>query len=287
MTKRCTGPRLAAIALALPLLGFSTRSFAQDAPDPPAPAQAPAATDDAAPSDAAPSDAPATSAPRADAHPAADEPHGGEGKSDDLGLEWVWLNADLGFSYMDLKSANLAISPAGGSPITVVDSANSGLAYDFGAGVRLLFLTLGLRARNHTAMNLWQIDAEVGFHGRIGHVDPYLAFRFGYDTVGTLGQSVSVAGNNVAPDVSVHGYNGGAALGFDYYFMHALSLGIEAAGDVVYLKRAAASPPPLPAALKGNPQAQANYNQIAQAYQATASSVGFGFGGFMHVGVHF
>ena len=152
-----------------------------------------------------------------------------EARDQGLGLEWVWLNADVGFSYMDLKSADLAISPTGGSPITIVDTTSAGATYGFGAGIRLLFLTLGLRARNHAAMNLWQIDGEVGFHGRIGRLDPYFSGRFGYDTVGTLGQSVQVVGSSVPPpDVAVHGWNGGLALGFDYYLAHAISLGLEA-----------------------------------------------------------
>jgi hypothetical protein len=270
MTKSRPARLLAAVGLALPVLAVASDALAQDA-DAPAPSGAPA------PEAPAPTDAPAPAE---------------EAKSSDLGLEWVWLNASMGFSYMDLKSANLAISPAGGTPITVVDSTSSGLAYDVGAGVRLLFLTLGVRARNHTAMNLWQIDGEVGFHGRIGRVDPYLAARFGYDTVGTLGQSVSVVGTSVAPpDISVHGYNGGLALGFDYYFAHAFSLGLEGAGDVVYLKRAATSPPALSVAeqtaINSNPQAKANYQQVVAAYQEAASSVGFGFGVFLHAGVHF
>ena len=215
-------------------------------------------------------------------------------KDSGLGLEWVWLNAEAGFSYIDLKSAKLAINPAGGSPISVVDSATSGSLLGFGAGVRFLFLTVGLRARNHTAMNLWQIDGEVAFHGRIGRIDPYLAARFGYDTVGTLSQSAQVAGSSTVPaDVSVHGWNGGLAFGMDYYFSHLFSLGAEVSGDVIFLKRPPASAPPLTAdqqnAIKMDPsgQAQANYTKLQDAYSQSGSSVGFGGGLTAHVGLHF
>jgi hypothetical protein len=141
-------------------------------------------------------------------------------------------------------------------------------------------------------MNLWQIDGEVGFHGRIGRVDPYLAVRFGYDTVGTLGQSLQVVGSAVTPpEVSVHGWNGGLALGFDYYLAHAFSLGLEGAGDVVYLQRPAATPPALTsaqqAAINSNPTAKADYQQLQDAYKASASSVGFGAAFTVHAGVHF
>lgn len=232
-------------------------------------------------------------APRSTAGTEADAPSSGDAPRDQgLGLEWVWLNADVGFSYMDLKSADLAISPAGGTPITIVDTTSAGATYGFGAGIRLLFLTLGLRARNHAAMNLWQIDGEVGLHGRVGRLDPYFAARFGYDTVGTLGQSVQVVGSRVPPpDLAVHGWNGGLALGFDYYFAHAISLGVEAAGDVVYLKRQPATPPSLTpqqqAAIDADPAARAQYQKLLDAYQASASSVGFGGAVTAHVGVHF
>jgi hypothetical protein len=208
-----------------------------------------------------------------------------------LEIEWIWLNADTGFSYMDLKSAKLAIQPAGLPSVNVIDDTQTGLAYGFGGGVRLWFLTFGIRARNHTAMNLWQIDGEVAFHGRIGRIDPYLAGRFGYATVGKLDDAANVAtGSPSAASVAVHGMNGGAAFGIDYYFSHLLSLGVEAAGDIVYLKRAATSAPTLTPQQQmvltqaGQPNAQA---QLQQAYAAEQSIVGFGAGLTLHLGVHF
>jgi hypothetical protein len=268
-------PILTVIACAAPILVTAPAS-AQEPETPPAETPAPEA---AGGSETAP------------APPAATTPPPEETK-DDLGLEWVWLNADVGFSYADLKSAKLAISPAGGSPIAVVDTTTSGPVYGFGAGVRLLFLTVGLRARNHTAMNLWQIDGEVGLHGRMGRVEPYLAGRFGYATVGTLSQSVQVAGSSGAPpDVSVHGWNGGLAIGVDYYVSHYFSIGAEGAGDALFLERPAATPPALTpqqqAVINNDPAAKANYQKLKDAYQASASSVGFGGALTAHVGIHF
>jgi hypothetical protein len=202
-----------------------------------------------------------------------------------LGLEWVYANADVGASYVDMKSFSQ-------SQLAVVDSAKGGAAWGFGVGVRLFFLTLGVRARNHTGLNLWQIDADVGFHMRIGRLDPYLAFRGGYDTVGTLSQSVDVATSSVPPaQVDVHGGNAGMALGFDYYLAHAFSLGAEASGDVLFLSRPATSLPALtPAqqtAINSNPQAMAQYQQAQQAYAQSGSSVGFGAALTAHLGLHF
>jgi hypothetical protein len=90
--------------------------------------------------------------------------------------------------------------------------------------------------------------------------------------------------------VSVHGVNGGAAFGLDYYFTHLLSLGVEASGDIVYLKRPAASPPPIPAQeqmVLGPAGTQMAQQQLQQAYSAEASSVGFGGALTLHLGIHF
>jgi hypothetical protein len=205
-----------------------------------------------------------------------------------LGLEWVWATADVGASYVDMKSFSA-------SQLAVTNSNAGGAVWGLAAGVRIIFLTLGVRVRNHTALNLWQIDADVGFHMRINRFDPYLAFRGGYDTVGTLSQSVDVAttGGSVSqtPQVQVHGGNAGMALGFDYYLAHAISFGGEAAGDVLFLSRPAS---PLPAltpaqqmAINASPQAMMSYQQAQQLYAQSGSSVGFGATFTAHVGIHF
>ena len=73
--------------------------------------------------------------------------------------------------------------------------------------------------------------------------------------------------------------------------MHALSLGGEVAGDVFFLQRPPATPPALtPAqqtAIARDPQAKANYQKLQEAYQASASSVGYGAAFTVHLGVHF
>jgi hypothetical protein len=205
----------------------------------------------------------------------------GEKEDSGLGLEWVYLNADAGFSYLDLKSFSQ-------TDLALTDTSKSGLAYGFAAGVRLLFLSLGLRARNHTAMNLWQINADIGLHMKVSRVDAYLAVRGGYDTVGSLNQSVSVAtnGGTTLPNsgIDVHGWNAGLAFGLDFYLAHIISIGAEAAGDVLFLKR---PPAPLPAAVAALPQAQQDALKAQPLYQSSGSSVGFAGTLTGHVGIHF
>ena len=188
-----------------------------------------------------------------------------------LGLEWVYLNAEVGTSYIDMKSFSE-------SQLALTDTNKVGAMFGVGAGVRLLFLSLGLRAREHTAFNLWQINAEVAFHTRVWRIDPYLLFRGGYDTVGNLSQAVDNVQNT---SVDVHGWNAGAALGLDFYFTSLLSLGGELSGDVLFLKRAPAAIP------AGIPPAQQAAIQQQPLYQNSGSSVGFGGGLSAHLGLHF
>jgi hypothetical protein len=227
------------------------------------------------PPPAAPPDPNAQPAPKS-----AQEAELERGKQEDsgLGLEWIWANADVGASYIDMKSFN-------DSQLALTDTSKSGFMYGFGAGVRLLFLTLGARVRNHSAFNLWQINGEIGLHPfRILRIDPYLAFRGGYDTVGTFSQSVSSAGGSVQSDATVHGWNVGAAFGLDFYLSSLISIGAEASGDVLFLKR---PPATLPASVSALPQAQQAEIKSQDLYKNSGSSVGFGGGLSAHLGIHF
>jgi hypothetical protein len=206
-----------------------------------------------------------------------------QGEQDDsgLGLEWVYLTADGGFGYVNTKSfsqSNLALTTT---------SASGGM-FGFAAGIRLLFLTLGLRARDYVAFNnLWQINADVGLHMRLGSLDPYLAIRGGYDTQGAS-FSETVAGATSAgtttPAVSVHGWNGGLAFGMDYYFAHVISLGAEASGDVLFLSRPPAPLPPQFASLPAKDQTTITSNPL---YANSGSSVGVAAAVGLHLGIHF
>ncbi len=188
------------------------------------------------------------------------------------GLKWVWLVPDLGFSYINMKSfseTNLA----------VVDSEKSGFMAGAGAGIRLVFLTLGLRARHHFAMSMWQVMGDVGLHFKFGRVDPYLAIRGGYDSVGSFDQAVGNATGSAK--VEVNGFNVGAGLGLDYFVTNAVTLGVEGSGDFLFLTRPL---PPLPTGLTAQQQAAIKANPL---YQNAGSSIGFGGVVAGRLGFHF
>lgn len=249
-------------------------------PAPPTPAPSPTTTEPApAP---APTSTDATTeptAPTAPAEPSADAPADGskppeeKPKEDDgVGFKWVWLVPEVGYSYINLKSfseTNLAI----------VDSSKSGAMVGAGVGIRLVFLTLGVRARHHFSMGMWQVMGEAGLHLKVNRIDPYIAFRGGYDTVGNFSQAVGNAVGDVKVDVK--GWNAGGAIGFDYFVGDNVTLGVEGSADLLFLTRPKAA---LPAGLTPAQQAAITSNPL---YQQSGSSVGFGGVLAGRLGFHF
>ena len=173
------------------------------------------------------------------AAPPAGEP-AEESKDSGLGLEWVYINGGGGGAYTNMQSlseTNLALQK----------SESSGGEFDIGAGVRVLFLSLGLRARDLALSdyNLWELDAEVALHMKIWRIDPYLGARGGYVNVGSFSAgTVTNDANGTNPDVSVHGFNVGPMFGIEFYLTRFLSLGAEVNAEVLLLQRPPRRSPP-------------------------------------------
>lgn len=203
-----------------------------------------------------------------------------ESQDSGLGLEWVWLNADAGYGYANMESFST-------KTLGMQKAASSGPAFGVGAGVRLLFLTIGLRARDLMLSdigNLWELGGEAAFHIRVWHIDPYFGVRGGYNFVGSLsGSSVSVATGNTPSDVSVHGFNVGPMVGIDVYFAHAISVGADVDTQFLFISR---PPVPLPS---GVSQAQLGMldPRAQELYKNSGSSAGIQVTPTIHLGVHF
>lgn len=258
MTARLRTRAVSAAALALFSLAASS-AYAQDL---------------APPSTGAPPDPGAPTAPLGGTTPAAtSQPE--EARLDDdkkkdsgRGLEWVYLNADAGFSYINMTGLS-------STDLALVNATSAGSKFGVGAGIRLFILSLGGRATFNelSSFNLWQIDGEIGFHIPIGHWEPYFGLHGGYCFVGALDDGLSGA-----PSISVTGGDAGLQLGLDYYFNHFVSLGVDLSGNALILHR---DPSPLPAAATSvlSPQQQA-------AYQQSSDDVGFGLGAALRLGLH-
>jgi hypothetical protein len=196
-----------------------------------------------------------------------------------LGLEWVYLNADAGFGYTNMSSFSE-------TTLAIQKVSSAGGAFGIGAGVRLLFFTVGARARDLqlSAFNLWELDGEAAFHIRIWRIDPYVGVRGGYAFVGSLNSgSVDVATGSSSSDVAVHGVNLGPMAGIDVYLSSLVSIGFDANAEFLFLKR---PPAPLPPGVTAADVAMLPTQQ-QQLYQLSGSSVGFGAVGTAHLGLHF
>jgi hypothetical protein len=190
-----------------------------------------------------------------------------------LGLEWVYLNADVGSAYTDLvslKSSNWQLQ----------DNSAAGPAFGIGAGVRLVILSAGIRVRDLqlSSFSLWETDLEAALHFRIWRFDLYLGGRGGYAFTGEFSaDSVRTSTGSSASDVTVHGWNVGPTVGLDYYISKRFSVGVDANAEVLFLKR-----PPIP--LQPGQTVAPAFEGL---YADSGSSVGAGFVGVAHLGVHF
>lgn len=200
----------------------------------------------------------------------------------------MWLNAEAGVSYIDMEQFN-------STKLGLTSTTAGGAMFGAGAGIRLFIFTLGVRGRLHqlSTFNLWQVDGEAGLHIPLGRFNPYISLHAGYSFVGTLNSgdfsSPALPGlsspASSSSDVAVHGVNAGLSLGFDVYFGHFFSIGLDATGDALFLKR---PPVPLPASLTPAEQmallAQPGASTL---YQNSGSSLGLGVAGSAHLGLHF
>lgn len=280
---------------------WAAPSSAQTDPVPaePAPTPAPAApaqVDPAAGSPTAPT-APATASPLGTPPPAnasgaalpselrPQEPQKDPEKKDEEPSrlsELFWVNGELGASYANMRTfsvENLGITNADGA----------GLMAGIGAGLRLVFVSLGARLRWHriTDFALVQANGELLFKIPVSKVDIIIGLHGGYSGVGSLGDLFSsgtpAAADALASSVSIKGWNAGLDLGFDYFINNYFSLGLGITGDFLYLQRPKSTLPPefdqLPA------ETQAEYLN-SDVYRFDGSSAGFGVATALRVGFH-
>lgn len=198
-----------------------------------------------------------------------------ESEDSGLGLEWVYLNADAGFAYTDLASFSQ-------TSLGLAKTAASGPTFGVGAGARLLFFSVGVRARDLILNfgNLWEIGGEAAFHIRVSSVDAYFGARGGYNFVGTLDSSTAKAATGDNQGVSIHGFDVGPMIGLDYYFSHLVSIGVDVDAQFLFIQRPKLALPSGVSSSMIPPQAQALYNE-------SGSSAGIQVAPTAHLGIHF
>jgi hypothetical protein len=222
--------------LAVPaLLCVSSLGLAQQ----PAPAPAPAATAPQSNLESGglrPPDAVDGNPPAAD--PAAQTPEKELEKADQedsgRGLEWIWLNAEIGGEHLGLQTlkSNDLLDPK------LVKTTQTGLLYGAGLGVRILVFTAGVRFRlgSFSEWQLWTLNAEGGLRIPIGDLEPYFTVGGGYASLGSFSTTAPASSK-----ADVKGFNARIGAGLDYYLSNTFSLGANLTGEMLFLSRSKVS----------------------------------------------
>jgi hypothetical protein len=175
------------------------------------------------------------------------------------GLEIAYAQASVGGGFVGLGTLS-------NSQLGLDKTSEGGPVFGLGAGLRLLFFTLGARARVTTLsdFDFWQLDLEAGYHVPIGRWDPYIAVHGGY----------AFASN--ASEVAVHGGEAGVSGGVDYYVTPLVSVGVDATAELLFLARP-----------KQSADAAATQASSSLVTSTSGSSVGLGLSASLHAGLHF
>ncbi len=187
-----------------------------------------------------------------------------------IGLEWVYINADIGGGFASLGAL-------GQSNLGLAKSSAAGMVWGVGAGARLLFLTLGARMRNYQLADftLWTIGGEAAWHAKLGRWDPTVGLRASYGFLGSIdAEAFSTATSASQKDFQLRGLNLELMGGVDYYFNSYISVGAELGVGFWFLGR-----PKLTA-----PTGAAATDVL---YASGGSTNGMSVAGTAHVGLHF
>jgi hypothetical protein len=266
--------RVGLVCATFTLLAFPALACAEDAAGAPAASAAPAGSDLEAgglkPPAAVPGnpDANATSASPDAALDRADKEDSGRG------LEFVWLNADVGAEFLGLQTfkSNQLVDGA------FVDSKHAGAVYGAGLGVRLLVFTFGARFRfgDFADWQLWTLNAEAGLRIPLGRIEPYFTLGGGYASLGAFSGS-ELAARLKSADVHATGFDTRAGFGVDVYLTNTFSVGGNLTGDVLFLSRSASSSFEVPQPPGQAPSVYANHGSGIGAGATLSAVLGLHF----------
>lgn len=219
------------------------------------------------------------------------------------GLEFLYFDVEGGGEYVSLQS--LHVGGAGGTipSASTTKTSDMGAMAGVGAGVRLVFLTIGPRFRvaHFANWDLWSLNAELGIHIPLGSVEPYFTLGGGYAKLGNATQASFSSDSGV----KITGYDIRGGFGVDYYVTNTFSVGVNGTAELLAMTRPGVNPSSLltadqktyvnagsncaaQPADKQQACAQAvEANAKAQAYAADGSSLGMAGALSLVLGLHF
>lgn len=150
------------------------------------------------------------------------------------GLSWFWIEAQGGYEHVGLRTFDVDEQALTAG---FVDTSANGGFISAGLGARLIFLTLGARARLGL-FDQWQlgrVGGEIGLRIPLGPVEPRFDLGVGYAALGNLDSTAGRA-------LSIDGLYARAGAGLDFYLGKYVSIGGQATFDFMALTRPGLSP---------------------------------------------
>lgn len=203
-------------------------------------------------------------------------------KDSGRGLDWVWINVEGGFEHVGLQTFNVDEQKFSAGFIT---TTQSGPVIGAGAGVQLLFLQLGARARVgfFSEWQLFSVGGEVGFHIPIGNLEPHFELGFGYTGLGSFAGAIQGANDAI----NIRGFYGRVGGGLDYFVTPVFSVGADFGWELLGLTRPGVSTADLNR-IQGDPKYQQNPDQARlDALKAEGTSYGSALAITAVLGLHF
>ena len=158
----------------------------------------------------------------------ADQP---EDRTTRRGPEVVYANVEAGYQSIDLDTLVARnLRPEGSKQLRKAGHSTASAAVFASA-----FSHLGGRVRkgDFHVFDLTTIDGELGARVSINRFEPYFTFGAGYAKLQTsLQQGLAQIRN-----LDIHGFNGRAGVGADYYADKAVTIGVNFTGDLVAMAK--------------------------------------------------
>ncbi|HRI70895.1 MAG TPA: hypothetical protein PK156_41965 [Polyangium sp.] len=204
------------------------------------------------------------------------------------GLEWVYVDVDGGYQIVGLRTFNLDEQnfTAG-----FIATESQGFVMGAGVGVRLLFLTLGARARVglFDSWDLFSVGGELGLRLPIGNLEPHFNLGGGYTALGSFKSSLKLdtnAAQDALSKADIAGFYVRAGAGIDYYITPTFSIGALASFEVLGLTRPGLDVSQI-TAIKSDPSLSDVEKKKADLLALNGTSYGAAGTGMVVLGLHF
>jgi hypothetical protein len=198
--------------------------------------------------------------------------------------QFLWVDGGVGVESVSLRTfvADFNTVSVGFLPGTGI-----GPMAHLGTGIRLSFLTFGVRGRVASfddpstvgGWQIWSFDGELGFRAPLGRVEPHLTFAGGYSSFGGFGAAVG----GLQDGLDVHGLDARLGFGVDYWVFHNVSIGASVDAGLMFIARPGVAVRDLATAKQIGTIDDAK----ARVLEASGSSVGYALAFTGGAGLHF